>query len=429
MIALIDCNNFYVSCERVFAPVFNGKPVVVLSNNDGCVVARSDEAKTLGIPFGAPIFKCKDLIRVQGIKVFSSNYTLYGDMSQRVMQVISRFVPRSEKYSIDECFAEFSFNDKAERETIAKVIRHRVLKETGIPVTIGIGQTRTLAKVANRWAKKKRSHNGIYEIPTQPAEINQLLGQVPIDDVWGIGLRQSKKLRRHGVESALDLKNSGESWVRKVLTLHGLHTMLELRGVPCLDWEPEFQPKEMITSSRSFGRPITNYHEMKEAVATYIFRAAEKLRKQKSKTSCIQIFLATNRFNPREPQYANTTSVQLPHPSSYNPELVKAAFKGLKQIYRTGYRYKQAGVTLSQFSMQENQQLCFWGNLRKEEKENELMRTVDEINHRFGKNHLRFAASGIKNRWTMRRDQKSPAYTTNWNEIPVILTDPSKLPV
>lgn len=415
--ALVDCNNFYVSCERVFEPGLEGKPVVVLSNNDGCVIARSNEAKALGIKMGIPAFKCKDLFKKHSVYVYSSNYSLYGDISQRVMDTLTRFAPRIEIYSIDEAFLLLTGFTTSNLTDYARYIKTTEKKWTGIPVSIGIGHTKTLAKVANEVAKKYPRYAGVLDVTDYP-QLDELLDGVDVADVWGIGRKYTQFLNRYGIYTALQLKNAPDQWVKKNLTIMGLRTVKELRGISCVSLEEIPAPKKGIISSRSFGRAVETLPELKEAIADYVSRAAEKLRAQSSAASFIQVFLTTSRFNG--PQYSNSSSTRLPTPTAYTPELIHCAHKCLKKIFKPNYRYKKAGVMLTGIVPEDEIQLNVFGTPSSRDRWKTLMKTVDRINTRWGSNTIQFAAPGIKRSWRMRQLRRSPRYTTQWSEIPVV---------
>lgn len=415
--ALIDCNNFYVSCERVFDPALEHRPVVVLSNNDGCVVARSDEAKELGIQMGTPFFKCRDLIRKHRGRVFSSNYSLYADMSQRIMQTLEQFTPDLELYSIDEAFLQLKAGNSFALEQLGRRIANTVRRHTGIPISIGIGPTKTLAKVANKIAK--RSASGVLDITDHPAT-DILLESIPCEDVWGIGHRYGKLLKRNGTSTARNLKYADDAWVRKKMTIVGLRTVWELRGISCISLETAVPSKKGICSSRSFGRPVETMDELSEALTDYTARAAEKLRKQHCIASILQVYLGTNRFNP-EPQYRTHITCKLPEATAYTPELVRYAVLCLKKIHRPGYRYKKVAVFLSGIQPQKYFQSNLFLNTRNNfSKKRRFMKAVDSINAKWGRNTVRFAAAGIEKPWRMRRQYTSPHYTTRWSDLPIV---------
>lgn len=413
--ALVDCNNFYVSCERVFNPKLEGKPVVVLSNNDGCIIARSNEAKALGIKMGEPFFKSKPLIKKHNVKVFSSNYALYGDLSCRVMDVLQEMEPDVEIYSIDEAFLYMPHSKKITE--YAKNIKKRVKQCVGIPVSVGIAPTKTLAKLANRLAKNSLYHDGVFDF-TDHERIDELLSGVGVEDVWGIGRRYTKKLNMHGIYTALHLKNANDTWIRKNLTITGLRTVMELRGIPCISLENIQASKKSIVSSKSFGSPVSSLTDLTEAVSTYTSRAAEKLRNQKSIAGGLHVFIATNRFKTDRPQYSNSEMVILPEPTSSTPALIAAAVKCLKNIYRPGYEYQKAGVMLTDIVSETCQQRNLF--MQSSDDKAPLMKALDKINAKWGRHTLQYAVSGFKKPWKFKQTRKSPAYTTRWADLPIV---------
>ena len=411
--ALVDCNNFYVSCERAFNPSLNGKPVVVLSNNDGCAVARSEEAKRY-IGMGAPIFKLMDLVKKHNIHLYSSNYTLYADMSQRVKEVLADFSPNIEPYSIDESFLLLSGDKKLDLDEYGIEMRNKVLQWTGIPTSVGIGPTKTLAKIANKLAKKNRMCQGVLDI-TNHSRIKDLLASVEVDDVWGVGWEYAKLLKRNGIKTALDLRNANETWIRKKMTVQGLRTVLELRGISCIELEESVPDKKQIVNSRSFGKDLDKYQDVSEAIASYASRVAEKLRKQDSISGHISVWIQTNGFKD-EPQYSNSISCRLPEPTSYTPLLIKYALHLLKKIYKRGYKYKKAGVMLMDLVPAENTQFNLFTKID-HSRNAKLMEAFDKINSSWGSQTIRSAASGVARPWAMKRSRISPEYTTCWDEI------------
>lgn len=412
--ALVDCNNFYASCERVFNPSLNGKPVVVLSNNDGCAIARSEEAKKY-IGMGAPIFKCMDVVKEHNIHLFSSNYTLYADMSQRVKDVLSQYTPNIEPYSIDESFLLLNGFNQIDLNEYGTQIRKKVLKWTGIPVSVGIGPTKTLAKIANKLAKRNKMCQGVLNITYHP-RMDDFLNSVEVDDIWGVGWEYSKLLKRYGIKTALDLRDANESWIRKKMTVQGLRTVLELRGISCIELEEVVSDKKEIVNSRSFGKDVDNYREVSEAIAAYASRAAEKLRKQNSICGHISVWIRTNGFKPEDPQYSNSISCRLPEPTAYTPILIKYTLHLLKKIYRKGYKYKKAGVILMNIVPAENIQYNLFTKIDHNRNE-KLMKAFDKINSSWGSETIRSGASGYKRNWGMRRAKLTPRYTTRWEEI------------
>lgn len=416
LFALVDCNNFYVSCERVFNPKLAGKPVLVLGNNDGIVVARSNEAKALGIPMGAPAFKYRDLIRRHDVQVFSSNYALYGDMSQRVMETLQQFSPEVEVYSIDEAFLSlmgFNTQDLAE---YGRRIRATVKQWTGLPVSVGVAETKTLAKIANHHAKRSVESAGVFDLTTWP-DRDSLLAGVPVEDVWGIGPAHARRLNRYGITTALALRSADDHWIRKQMGVVGLRTVQELRGLSCLPLEQCPPPKQGITCSRSFGRPVTTLAEMREAVAAYTARAAEKLRGEQLSASALTVFLTTNPFKD-EPQYSNALTLRLPVATDATPELLRVALKGIEAIYRDDFRYKKAGVMLLGLVPVGQVQANLFDQADRA-RSTRLMKAVDSLNARDGADTVRFAVSGLIQQWRTQFARRSPSFTTNWRDLPV----------
>lgn len=411
--ALVDCNNFYASCERVFRPKLRNVPVVVLSNNDGCVIARSKEAKQLGIPMGAPAFKYAEIFRQQGVAVCSSNYTLYGDMSSRVMQTLSRFSPDIQVYSIDEAFLLFEPHRAKE---VSGELRKTVQKWTGIPVSVGIAPTKTLAKVANHCAKKNTESDGVFLL-VDPALQESILRELPVGEVWGIGRQIAETLNRHSIRTAWQLREAEDGWIKKHLSVVGLRTVWELRGVSCLELEDAPQSKKSIMCAKSFGRPVFELCELEEAVAAYMARAAEKVRLQKSVAGFIQVFLTTNPHQFEE-YYGNRAQVVLPQPTAYTPDLIHYAKQALKSIFVPGLRYKKAGVLLGGFEAEGGFQLdLFEANDHLLEKQRAIMSLMDKANKQYGKKVLRMAAEGAKQPWKARASSCSPRFTTQWDEL------------
>ncbi len=415
MFGLIDCNNFYASCERLFRPDLAGRPVVVLSNNDGCIIARSNEAKDIGIGMGTPYFKQESLIRKHDVAVFSSNYPLYGDISQRVMDVLMQLEPNIEIYSIDEAFITFSAGKHINLKNYARFLKATVEKHTGIPVSVGLGPTKTLAKIANRFAKKDSSTAGTFIITDQDHQ-ETLLAEVDIGDVWGIGRRHAARLKKQGIHTALELRKCDDSWIKKQLTITGLRTVMELRGVSCISLDEAAPAKKSICTSRSFGRPVQAFSDLQEAVATYAAQAACKLRNGGLRTTVIDVFIRTNSFKKKDAQYCNRKTFTLAAPSSHTATLIKAALASLKAIYRPGYHYQKAGVLLSGLVSEDHEQLLLFQATNP--REASLMRAVDAINNRWGHNTIQSGAAGLMKKWHYRQLKKSPAYTTRWSELP-----------
>ncbi|MBV2133252.1 translesion error-prone DNA polymerase V subunit UmuC [Pseudomonas sp. MAP12] len=411
--ALVDCNNFYVSCERLFRPDLRGLPVVVLSNNDGCVVSRSSEAKALGIAMGEPYFKLCELIALHGIEVFSSNYALYGNLSARVMSVLRDLAPRSEVYSIDEAFLDVTGLQEP-LPLYGRRVKAEVQRLTGIPVCVGIAPTKTLAKLAN-WCAKKHTRSGVVDL-TDPARQEKLLRLAPVSEVWGIGRKLSAKLEAMNVATAWDLAQQDAAFIRKAFSIVVEKTVRELRGEACFLLGDGPEPKKMIACSRSFSERVTDPGDLREAVACYTSRAAEKLRGQGDYCRLLQVYIRTSGFNPNEAHYGRTASVPLPCPSHDTRDLVQAALAGLESIYRPGYRYQKAGVVLMDFvSPGQIQGDLFAPALRPGSEA--LMATLDKINARMGRGTVRLARVPAAPGWGMRQELKSPGYVSRWGEL------------
>lgn len=418
VIALVDCNNFYVSCERVFNPGLEGQPVIVLSNNDGCVVARSEEVKRLGVVMGTPVFKCRDLIKKHNVRVFSSNYSLYGDMSQRVMETLAQFTPEIEVYSIDEAFLSLRGFSHLDLVEYSRHIKKTVKKWTGIPVSIGIGSSKTLAKIANRFAKKISDYDGVFDISSHP-DINGLLASLDVAEIWGIGDQYARFLNRHGIKNARQLRDADENFIRDHLTVVGLRIVQELKGISCLNIETVPSPRKGIVSSRSFGRAVQTLTELRESVADYMSSAAERLRGQRSIASYVHVFIATDRFQA-EPQYSNFITQRLSVPTASTSDLIHCALAILLKIYRPGYRYKKAGVMLTGIMPEHQAQLDLFEPFTYRGRRKIIMEALDEVNYRWGADTVKFAVSGLGRLWQMRQARKTPRFTTHWPEIPVV---------
>lgn len=406
---LIDCNAFYVSCERVFNPILAKKPVVVLSNNDGCVIARSKEAKQLGIPMGAPAFQYQKLFEEKNVFVYSSNYTLYGDMSQRVTSILDQFSPCVETYSIDEAFLIINTEDPL---SLAKKIRKRILQWTGIPVSVGVSTTKTLAKVANHLAKKNEMHQGVFWLHGERM-IDQTLAKFPLGDIWGIGRKLSSRLKEQGIHTPYQFKNASDTWIRGLYSVTLVKTALELRGIPCLQLEEDYGPSKSITCSRSFGKWVSALAQLQEALSHYTATAAEKLRAQESATSYITVFLTTSSFI--KTPYANSATLCLPEPTDYTPRLITAAKFCLQSIFRPGYEYKKVGVIFTGLVPKTEFQRDLFSSFSPSQ--DKVMDILDEINAVFGKPALQFAAEGLEKNWRMRRCLTSHKFTTSWKEL------------
>ena len=416
MFALVDGNNFYVSCERVFNPQLRDQPVVVLSNNDGCVVARSNEVKALGVKMGTPWFQMKDLARQHGILALSSNYSLYADMSSRMMAVLGTYSPDQEVYSIDECFLGmqgFSHFDLLEH---GQRIRRQVLQWVGIPVCVGYGETKTLAKLANHCAKKGLAGvEGVCDLTrlTQ-AERSRLFSTIPVNEVWGVGRRLTEQLGARGIATVEQLRTADAETLRQAFSVVLERTERELNGTPCLDMETVAPNKQQILSSRSFGAYVYTLPELREAVALYMSRAAEKLRRQGSLAGRVQVYIRTNPFKENAPQYQRGVNVPLTEATDDTLRLIKAAHWGLKRLYRSGYAYQKAGVALLDLRPRSHVQMDLFSTLPNR---HALMQVMDRINASFGRGTLRTAAEGIRPAWRMKRERMSPAYTTRWDQL------------
>lgn len=413
-IGLIDCNNFYVSCERVFQPKLRKRPVVVLSNNDGCVIARSNEAKALGLKMGTPLFQAEQLVQQHDVAVYSSNYTLYGDMSHRVMEALQEFTPEVEIYSIDEAFMSLNDEDSQSFHTRGMNIRKNVLLWTGIPVSVGIAQTKTLAKIANHQAKKDAGLQGVLDLTPVNVQM-EALEQTPVGEVWGVGPAYAKLLKAAGITTACKLRDADRRWIRQRMTIVGARIVEELRGIRCLQLEQCPQQKKSITCSRSFGLPVESLDELRGAVAVYMTRAAERLRHGKLAAGVVTVFINTNRFSA-EPQYGNSLTYELAYSTDSTKELLEWALKGLESIYRSGYRYKKAGVMLNHLTPADQLTKRFFGNADFE-RSHRVMKAMDEINRRHGHETVRFGVAQPKGRWQTKSLRRSQNYTTNLKEI------------
>jgi DNA polymerase V len=414
-IALVDCNNFYASCERVFQPALRGRPVVVLSNNDGCVIARSNEAKALGIAMGAPWHLAKERFAQTGVIVRSSNYALYGDMSARVTAVLRSFAPQLEIYSIDEVFLVLAgFGPRLEDH--CRQLRAAVLQWTGIPVSIGVAPTKTLAKVANRFAKKDAGCGGVLLLLDEAAQ-EAALARLVLTDLWGVAGRMAARLEALGILTPLDLKRTDPRFLRERCGVVMERMAHELRGTPCIGLAEAIPDRKSIVASRSFGRAVTTLPEMQAAVASYATRAAEKLRRQTLVTPCLAVFVETNRFKPDDPQHCATRAVQLPVASADTARLISAAMTALGALWQPGYRYAKAGVMLLDLHKAEAAQPGLFDTLDTPRRQ-ALMRTIDAINREHGRDMLRFAAAGRRQaKWKLRSDHLSPRFTTRWEDL------------
>lgn len=413
--ALIDCNSFFVSCEKVFQPHLEGQPVIVLSSNDGCAIARSNEAKSLGIQMGAPLFKIQDIVRKNRVKVFSSNFSLYGDMSVRVMETLKKFSPSLEIYSIDEAFLDLSSLPEEELFSHGSQIRKIVKLWTGIPVSIGIGPTKTLAKVANYLAKKHPL--GCY-VFTKSENIEEVLKTFPLQEVWGIGRQWSKKLSYVGLRTAWDLAQADLRWIRKTFNVVLERTALELKGLPCLSIEEFSSSKKSIISSRSFGKPVKYFEDLQEAVSFHASELAQKLRQQKSMTALLKVFIRTNPFHKENSYDTNSCIIPLIFPSQDTTVLIKAARSGLEKIFKEGLDYKKVGVMALSLMNEGQASVSLFQDSESLIKRQALLKTLDKLNRQFGRGSLVFASEGVHKTWCSRASLKSPSFTQNWNQLP-----------
>ena len=408
-IALVDANCFYVSCERVFNAQLAKRPVIVLSNNDGCIIARSDEAKKIGLKMGAPLFKHEHLIDANDVAVYSSNYALYGDMSQRMMDALQEFTPEVEIYSIDEAFMGLDESPGRSFQRVGEEIKEKVYQWTGIPLSIGISQTKTLAKVAQRFTKKTSQAQGVLDL-TDPSDQTRVLEETPVEDVWGVGPAYSRLLREAGIVTARKLRDAERRWIRRRMTVVGARIVEELRGVRCLHIEQCPQQKKSVTCSRSFGVLVESLGELREAVAVYTSRAAERLRRAQLAAGVVTVFINTDRFSP-EPQYSNTVTYELASPTETTNELTEWTLRGLEQIYKAGFRYKKAGVMLNRLVPADQLSIRLFDDKRFE-RSRRLAKAMDGINARYGRDTIRLGAMEPNARWKTKSLRRSPRYTT-----------------
>ena len=417
-IALIDCNSFYVSCERLFNPKIRRLPVVVLSNNDGCIISRSNEAKALGIKMGEPYFKARNIIIKNNVQVFSSNYSLYGDISRRVMRTLKRFNSKIEVYSIDEAFLDLSnFSDK-EVKDVGKEIRNTVLQWTGIPTSIGIAETKTLSKVANHIAKKQKS--GVVSL-VNIKDLDPILEKVEVRDIWGVGKQLSKFYIKNGIYNAKQLKNASNTWIKKTKNVLSSRTAMELRGVPCIEIETKQAKRKSCCVSRSFGKKVEKLRELKESVTSYCLNAAEKIRSESLVCKSITVFIRTSPFQNKGIFYSNSKTIDFPIATNNSIEIVKNALAGLDLIYKDGFKYQKAGIILSGLSDSEKGNSLFKST--KDEKIKNLMQSIDNTNCRYGRSTISLASAGINKKWSMRRQYSSKIDTADFYSLPKILAN------
>ena len=414
--ALVDCNNFYASCERLFRPDLKNTPIVVLSNNDGCIVARSQEVKDLGIKMGTPLFKAQDEIERHGIQVFSSNYTLYGDISSRVMQTLEQFSPQAEVYSIDEAFLDLS--GLSSLTDYAQNIRSTVLQHVGVPVCVGIAPTKTLAKLANYAAKKFKATQGVVDL-TDPQRQKRLMEITPVGEIWGVGRKLTERLQSIGVDTALRLAGMDTKRARQSFNVVLERTVCELNGENCLELEDVKSKRQQIMCSRSFGEKLTLHSDLKETVCEFSARAAAKLRGEDQLASVVNVFIRTSPFDKSGPNYSNSATGTLTQPSSDTRKILDLAIQLFDSIWRDGYRYAKAGVMLGDFCAPDDVQLNLYDDQTSNQRNDQLMQAVDDINRK-GQGNVWFGGQRPKKDWFMRQANVSPAYTTRWECLPVV---------
>jgi DNA polymerase V len=414
--ALVDCNNFFVSCERVFNPKLEGRPVVVLSSNDGCVVARSNEAKALGIPMGAPVFQVRDVLRTHGVVQLSGNHALYGDLSRRVMATIAELAPDLEVYSIDEAFVPDCHPESA------RAIRTAIRTRVGIPVSVGLGATKTLAKAANHVAKKHPEHGGVFSL-ADDSHADEWLEKIPVGDLWGIGRRTAPKLEQAGFRTARAFRDAPDDWIRRRLGVTGLHVALELRGVSCSTMGDRPDVRKSIISSRSFGRPVASLAELKEAIASHAASAAETLRAESLFASRVSVFIGAKRHQYGG-RYPSGASIEIAPATSDTSELIHATHGILARLHRPDAAYLKAGVMLSGFVSSRSPQLNLFPAMNPVSPERlrgaRMLKAVDRLNARWGRDTVRMAAEGIRRGWKSRAASRTPRYTSSWDELPVV---------
>ncbi len=413
-VALIDCNSFYVSCERLFNPKIENKPVVVLSNNDGCVISRSTEAKKIGIKMGEPYFKVKELVKKNNVHIFSSNYALYGDISRRVMKTLKSFSSKIEIYSIDEAFVDLSHIGETEVENYGKEIRKRILKWTGIPTSIGVSKTKTLSKVANHIAKKNKT--GVIYLKEN---IDEYLKNFYISNIWGVGKQLSKLYIKNGIDTAYKLKNISNSWVKKSTNVLGAKTVMELRGISCITLETEETKRKSCCVSRSFGKKVESLEKLQESITTHCLNAAEKIRNDSQITRSVTVFIRTSPFDKNKKYYSNSISIDLPVATDNSLELVKVAINGLKKIYKYGCFYQKAGIILSKLKDHREKELNLLAPIM-EDKSQTLMKAIDFTNAKYGRNAISVAQAGVNKSWKMRREYSSKIDTASFDSLPKI---------
>ncbi|MEE8404369.1 MAG: Y-family DNA polymerase [candidate division Zixibacteria bacterium] len=422
-LALVDCNNFYASCERVFNPKLNGQPIVVLSSNDACIIALSNEAKRFGIKVGEPLFEKRDIIKKNNIVVCSSNFNLYGDMSRRVMDLLSGFISDIEIYSIDEAFLNFSGCanlDKGKDITeYARTIRQTIQQWTGIPVSIGLARTKTLTKIASKLAKKSKKAKGVLNLIDSP-HLDKALEKVHVVDVWGVGIKSARKLIEKGIRNARELRDANDNRIRHTMGINGLRLVYELRGICCHALDNCPRPKKGILCSQSFGRKISNIAELKQAITAFVSNAAERLRKQKSAARHLTVFMLTGFSEDKQAEKNQSLSIKLPAATNLSSELIHQAMKAVEKIYRNGQSYKRAGVRFDDLVPSEQTQISLFDQAASA-KTSRLMETVDILNDKLGSGSLRYATQGSIHPWKAKSEMVSPRYTTCWDELAQVL--------
>jgi len=416
-IALVDCNSFYVSCERLFNPSIIKKPVIVLSSNDGCVISRSTEAKILGIKMGEPYFKVEKIVKKNNVKIFSSNYSLYGDISRRVMKTLKQFSPQIEIYSIDEAFLDLSSIKNEDLLEFGNKIRKTILKWTGIPTSIGIATTKTLSKAANYVAKKEKS--GIVNL-INSKQTDEILSKININDVWGVGRQLTKFYIKNGIKTAYQLKNMHNGWIKKNTNVFGSRTAMELKGISCTSLEIYQEKRKSCCVSRSFGRKVTKLEELSESITTHCLNAAEKIRLDNQITKRITVFIRTSPFQKDKNYYANSRDIDLPIRTNDSIELVKHALVALRHIYRKGYKYQKVGIILSGLNDVDVYKKNLFSSINSEEKRAKLMKAIDYTNIRYGRYALSIAQAGLKKKWNVKRQYSSKIDTACFDFLPIV---------
>jgi len=416
-IALVDCNSFYVSCERLFNPAIIKKPVIVLSSNDGCVISRSTEAKALGIKMGEPYFKVERIVKENDVKIFSTNFALYGDISRRVMKTLKQFSPQMEIYSIDEAFLNLTSVKNENLLEHGHEIRKTILKWTGIPTSIGIATTKTLSKAANYIAKKEKS--GVIDL-VNSKQIDKLLSEIKINDVWGVGRQLTKFYIRNGINTAYDLKKIHNGWIKKNTNVFGSRTAMELRGFPCVSLEPHEEKRKNCCVSRSFGRKVTKLEELSEAITAHCLNAAEKIRLDKQTVKKITVFIRTSPFQNKKKYYANSKNIDLAIKTNDSIELVKQALIALRIIYKKEYKYQKAGIIFSDLKDINSYDKNLFSIIRNEKKREKLMKAIDHTNTKYGRHALSIAQAGLKKRWNIKRQHSSKIDTACFDFLPTV---------